>query len=115
MASISQDMQAFQSVVLSLQILLEDEEIANHIAKDRRLLDMIQTMECPLQRCCSLVSQLIEKTNDRVALDNPGTGFRIISKHLRWGLFTRHEVTRLRMLLSEAKSTLNSARGAVTM
>ena len=113
--SISQDVKAFQAVVLSLQTILEDGEIATQIAEDRVLLNVIQTMDSPLRSCSSLVSQLIVKTRDRTTPDTNGTGIRIVAKNLEWGLFTRHEVTRLRGLLSDSKSTLNSARGAVTM
>ena len=114
-AHICQDIQAFQSALSSFQAILKDKDIIRTVSQDAEMLNMTGNLAIPIQHCERLISDLLKKTRDRLQPNPDGQSFRVVVKNLKWALFTKREVKELRAFLEDAKSTLNYARGAITM
>lgn len=115
MAHITQDIEAFQSAISSFQAILRVEDIVRTVSQDAAMFDLIRNLAIPVQHCERLIRELLQKTRSRLQPNADGLSFRVVTKNLKWGLFTKREVTELRGLLQDAKSTLSFARETIMM
>ena len=112
--TMSRDLQAFQTVLLSMEAVLRDLTKANIVVQDPTIINMIQTLDAPMENCRRLVSQVTTRIK---SAQNTGRNsrFRTLPQLFRWELYVKHEVRELRRYLQESKSTLSTANGIVTL
>ena len=111
--AVSSDVQAFYSVVLTLRTMLEDDAIHAIMCDDAHIIAMMENLTRPLGSCEAVLKQLTVKINNSLKSDDRNK-FRISSRKVKWGLFTKAEVKRLQLRLEATKSTLNSALDSIT-
>lgn len=112
--SISRDVHAFCSIIFSLNATLKEEDIQKAINGDEAMAKMIQNLTGPLKNCQAVLGELMVKIQKLAVPRLEGTGFRMNSTSVKWGLFNKSELRDLQLRLEAAKSTLGRALEAVT-
>ena len=109
MIFISQDLQAFKSVLLSVQAIVTEMKTTKTSRKLHCRPDIVQNLIEALENSSNLISRLVLKTQNRIEPTAESGRFQIIPKNLKWGLFTKQEAKNLRDFLDSAKTTLNNS------
>ena len=112
--SISHDIHAFQTVVISLKTTIGLAEVQNAIAGDETLLKTIVNLDSPLRNCRVVLEELMVKLKQQHRLTPLNKRFRINTVSLRWSLFTKSEVRALQCRLEAGKATLSNALNAIS-
>lgn len=112
--AVASDVYAFQSIVSSLRIALEDSEIKDAISGDIVLVDIIGSLLKPLRNCEEALQNLTSKLQSGLAYSE-GSTLRATALNLKWGLSAKNEVKYVQSRLETTKSTLNTALETITM
>lgn len=112
-AALSRDAHAFCSIVFSLQLSLSEDEIQNVVGQDRTMTQMVENLRSPLANCQKVLGQLMVKIQGGLKRTDEGTGWRMSSININWGLFTKGEIKDLMVRLEATKSTLDNALNSI--
>ena len=107
---LSRDINAFFSLIRSLDISLREQDVRDIVESDEAILYQIHILEESLRNCRDVLTKLMVK-HEEFKKKWGCMGFR----NLRWAIFTKGEVRSLQLPLEIMKSTLNAALNAVTM
>ena len=107
--AISKDVQAFHSVISSINVTLTDKDIKTLINSDEALTQMVRNLEDPIRNCNAALGDLRLKVQKLLKPDRRDSGFRTNFTGIRWSLVTKGEMRRLHERLEATKSTLNNA------
>ena len=110
--SVSRDVHAFYTIVLSLSAALEEGNVRDMISDDENIIEMIGNLAAPLNNCQIVLSKLLVKVTRQ--LKPAAKGSRSLSRDMKWILFTKNEVRDLQQRLEATKSTLGSALSAIS-
>ena len=111
--TISRDSHAFYSIVFSLQVELQDEDVRNVIAGDEGLTTMVGNLQRPLSNCSTILGQILVKIKGHVKPIKGG--HRMSKSDLTWPLYKKGDVTKLVTQLTSTKATLVAGLDALCM
>ena len=107
--TISKDVEAFTSILKSLQIALSDEDIRHTIKTYQNISEFVaNNLTISLQNCQSVLDQLNSKIQSLKVTSRSRKSWAS-PENIKWGLKTKGEVRDLQLQLEFTKSTLNSA------
>lgn len=111
--AIARDADAFYTIIYSLQVALEEENIRLVVSEDPSLMQMIENLRRPLSNCQVVLGQLMVKIESRTKPAADGRGLRMSKRDLKWAFYAKTEVKTLMKRLEATKSTLDNGLGAV--
>ena len=112
--TISSDSFALYSVINSLELALQNEDLRNLVCEDEEMMQAVENLKRPLDNCSGILEQLMEKIISRLKSQPDGKGYRMSTFDLKWGMFTKNEVKNIMRRLDSNKATLNAGMSAIT-
>ena len=110
--AISRDVQALHTILSSLDVSLNDEDVRHVIVGDESMAKMVGNLGNPLSNCRLVLESLTAKIQKQL---RPATeGRRPLLINVKWSLFVKGEIKDLQLRLEAAKSTLGNALDAIT-
>ena len=112
-SAISRDAHAFHSIVYSLQMALEADDVRHVLGTDILMTQMIKNLNRPLENCRTILDQLLTRIQNHLKSAKDAPDFRMSVIDLKWSLYTKNEVLGLMSRLEATKATLGSAPNSI--
>lgn len=113
--AIYKEVHAFYNVIFSLSIVLKDQDVQNTISGNKTLIETVESLTKPINTCREILGRLSVKL-ERLRnshLESYDVRSRFVS--VKWGLFSKNEISKLQQTLEAEKLTISVALNVITM
>ena len=113
--AIYKEVYAFYNVISSLNTVLKDQDVQTTISGNKTLIETVESLTNPINNCQAILGQLSVKLerlrNSCLESHNGRSGFVSV----KWSLFSKNEISKLRQTLEVEKLTVSVASNVITM
>ena len=113
--AVSKEVHAFYNVLFTLSVVLKDQDVQTAISGNNTLLETVETLIKPITNCRDILGQLSVKL-EKLRSSYPEThDVRSSLVGVKWSLFSKNEISKLRQTLEAEKLTISVALNVITM
>ena len=113
--AIYNEVHAFYDVILSLSIVLQDEDVQTIISGNRALMETVESLTKPINNCRVIMRQLIVKLERLRNSCLESHDVRSTFVGVKWSLFSKNEISKLQQTLEAEKRTINVSLDTINL